>query len=203
MVNIKIMAKKQNDNKKTEDQSGADDAIGAMPSVAKDSMVAEVAEMQSELIKIKQEQIGLENQLKRAVADYQNLEKRVAEGRMELAKWATGELLQKILPILDHFEKAVSGAPEEDKKSGWFKGVEIALGQLRGLLRDEGLEEIVADPGSSPGTGSQFDPSLHEAVDTRDGEDGKILEVVEKGYRLNGKILKPARVIVGKKESND
>ncbi len=68
----------------------------------------------------------------------------------------------------------------------------MATLQLRQVLKDQGLEEIETD--------GDCDPGSHEAVDTRDGEDGKIIEVVEKGYKLNGKILKPARVVVGKKE---
>jgi molecular chaperone GrpE len=139
------------------------------------------------------------SQFKRALADYQNLEKRVAEGRSEMNSWAVTNLLTRIAQVLHYFDQAFKGVSEEEQSSAWFKGVKMANLQLQQVLQSEGLEEIKIDPGSPPGTGSQFDPALHEAVDTRDGEDGKILEVVEKGYMLNGKILKPARVIVGKK----
>lgn len=157
--------------------------------------------IQSELEQLKEVSLNLDNQLKRAVADYQNLEKRVAEGRSEMNSWAVTNLMQRIAQVMHYFDQAFKGVSEEEKQSSWFKGVQMANLQLAQVLQSEGLEEIKADPGSPPGTGSQFDPALHEAVDTRDGEDGKILEVVEKGYKLNGKILKPARVIVGKKES--
>lgn len=135
----------------------------------------------------------LENQLKRAVADYHNLEKRVSEGRSELTRWGTGELLVKILPTLDHLEQALSGAGETEKQSGWFRGVELAVKQLQSVLQSEGLGQIAAD--------GQFDPNLHEAVDTEVGEDNKILKVVRKGYTLNGKILRPAGVVVGRAAS--
>ncbi|MBU1032209.1 nucleotide exchange factor GrpE [Patescibacteria group bacterium] len=134
----------------------------------------------------------LEAQLKRAVADYHNLEKRVAEGRSELTKWGTGELLIKILPILDHLDKALSGANEQDQQSGWFQGVELTVKELKQVLESEGLGQIAAE--------GLFDPNLHEAVDIRGGEDNKILEVVRKGYTLNGKVLRPAQVVVGRKE---
>lgn len=147
---------------------------------------------EQELAKLKEDYKDLENRFKRALADYQNLEKRVQEGRAELAAWATSNLVQKLLPVMDHFDKAMSGASDEEKKSGWFKGVEISVQQLRVVLKDEGLELIEAD--------GQFDPTLHEAVDTRDGEHDKIIEVVEKGYRLGGKVVKPVRVVVGRKE---
>ena len=141
-----------------------------------------------------QEQFELVNsQFKRALADYHNLEKRVAEGRAELATWATSQLLQKLLPSLDYLEMATVGVSEDEKKSGWFKGVEMAVKQLTDTLKNEGLEQIEAD--------DQFDPSLHEAVDTREGQEGKILEMTRKGYMLNGKVLRPALVNVGRKES--
>ncbi len=134
----------------------------------------------------------LDNQLKRAVADYHNLEKRVAEGRSELTKWGTGELLVKILPTLDHLEQALGGASEQERQSGWFKGVELAVKQLYQVLQSEGLNQIAAE--------GLFDPNLHEAVDTREGNDNIILEVVRKGYTLNSKVLRPAGVVVGRKE---
>ncbi len=134
---------------------------------------------------------ALEDQLKRAVADYQNLEKRVAEGRSELTNWTTSELLRKILPVMDHLEKALLGMSDEDKQSGWAKGVVMAVGELKNVLLGEGLEQIVAD--------GQFDPNLHEAVDMEEGEHDKVLQVLEHGYKLRGKILRPAKVVVGRK----
>ncbi|OGE26829.1 nucleotide exchange factor GrpE [Candidatus Daviesbacteria bacterium RIFCSPHIGHO2_02_FULL_39_12] len=137
----------------------------------------------------------LENQLKRAVADYHNLEKRVAEGRSELTKWGTGELLVKLLPVLDHLEQVVDhGRPtlsEQNESKGWFQGVELAVKEFKGVLQSEGLSEIATD--------GQFDPGLHEAVDIQEGDDNIILRVVRRGYRLNGKVLRPAHVVVGRK----
>lgn len=132
----------------------------------------------------------LEAQLKRAVADYRNLELRISQGKSEFFAWATSELILKILPIVDNLEKAVGGVSEAEKSSGWFKGVELSVKQLQEILKSEGVEEIETD--------GQFDPSLHEAVDTKDGEDNMILEVVRKGYKLQGKVLRPAHVVVGK-----
>ena len=145
----------------------------------------------------------LEAQLKRAVADYHNLEKRIFEGRSELTKWGTCDLLTKLLPVLDHLDQALTGASETDKQSGWFKGVEMAVKEFKSVLESEGLEEITVDPSTSLRTGSVFNPSLHEALDTQVGEDNKILKVVKKGYNLNGKVLRPAGVVVGKRHSGE
>ena len=145
---------------------------------------------------IKQQRIEeLENQLKRAVADYQNLEKRVNEGRHELTNFVGMELVRKLLPVLDHLEQALSGISEQEKQSGWVKGVELAVKEFNGVLASEGLDQVATD--------GAFDPSLHEAVDTRDGENDMILEVVRKGYNLNGKVLRPAQVIVGRAASTE
>ena len=153
---------------------------------------ASLDQLKTELEQVRETAAMLEAQLKRAVADYQNLEKRVAEGRSQFSDWAITEMIKKMLPVLDNIDKALRGASEAERNSGWYKGVELSLKQLQEILRSEGLDEIEAD--------GQFDPALHEAVDTREGEGNKILEVVEKGYILGGKVLKPAKVIVGRKE---
>lgn len=187
---------KKDDKQHDEDIVVDDDVVSdASPGSEQDfdKLKQEFEEMQEQFS-------AMQNQLKRAVADYQNLEKRVVEGRTEWATWAGAELIQKILPSVDHLEKALAGATDEEKKSGWFRGTELSLKQLKETLKSEGLEQIVADPSTLLGTGSQFDPSLHEAVDTRDGEHDKILEVLDNGYLLNGKVLRPARVVVGRKQ---
>ncbi len=142
-------------------------------------------------IELEQRVADLENQLKRAVADYYNLEKRVSEGRSELTNYVGAELVKKLLPVLDHLEKALGGISEQEKQSGWVKGVELAVKEFETVLQSEGLSQIDAD--------GQFDPSLHEALDTKEGEDNMILEVVRKGYNLNNKVLRPAGVVVGRK----
>lgn len=190
---------------KQEENTGRDDArkdIKAEDIPDLNKLRKELEEAKQELNGVRSEQTNLENLLKRAVADYQNLEKRVAEGRQEINSWAVTNLMRQIAQVMHYFDQAFKGVSEEEQKSNWFKGVKMANLQLAQVLQSEGLEEIKADPSTGLGTGSQFDPALHEAVDTREGEDGKILEVVEKGYKLNGKILKPAKVVVGKKQDN-
>lgn len=150
------MAKKQTDNKETEEKMQA-----------------------------------LEGQLKRALADYQNLERRVHEDSMAVAFHLKEQVIGKILPVLDSLDQAVLGASENGQDSGWLKGVLMSIKQFRQVLSEEGLIEIDIS--------GNFDPKFHEAVEVREGEDGKILEVVQRGYTLNGKILRPAKVVVGKK----
>jgi molecular chaperone GrpE len=174
----------KNDQKQPDEELTDDVAPHVAP-------LPDVAEEADEIEELTKKVAEYDSKYKRALADYQNLEKRVAEGRSELAAWASAEVIKKILPVMDHFDKALSGATEEEAKSGWYKGVKMSVVQLQQVMRDEGLEQIETD--------GQFDPTLHEAVDTKEGKEGTILEVVEKGWKLNGKIVKPARVVVGKK----
>ena len=154
-----------------------------------------MAKKKDEQNQLKQRVADLENQLKRAVADYRNLEQRVSQGRSELTSFMGGELIKRLLPVVDHLEQALAGISEQERQSGWAKGVELAVKEFEQVLQSEGLGEIPAD--------GVFDPALHEAVDTRDGEDNKILEVVRKGYNLNGKVLRPAQVVVGRSTNNN
>lgn len=150
----------------------------------------ELTKVKQEFDELKQKFDAMDSQLKRALADYQNLEKRVAEGRSELTSWVGTSIIIKILPVMDHLDQAINGAEESGAGGGWLQGVKMAVKELRKVLEEEGLKPVQTEG---------FDPALHEAVDTKEGEDGKILEVVQMGYTLNDKVVKPAKVVVGKK----
>ena len=175
-------------DKKKQKKEQMDDAIENA------TKLAEVQVLQKQLAELKVDQEDARNQLKRAVADYQNLEKRVNEGRSELTQFVGAELVKRLLPVLDHLEQSLSGISEQEKQSGWVKGVVLAVKEFNQVLASEGLDQVATD--------GAFDPILHEAVDTRDGENDMILEVVRKGYNLNGKVLRPAQVIVGRSQDN-
>ena len=128
----------------------------------------------------------LEDQLKRALADYQNLEKRVEEERKLLSKLSASLLIEKLLPVLDNLEKAQVHLNDE--------GLEIVIKQFKEILTGEGVEEIAAE-------GAQFNPHYHEAVETQHGEhDNLVIKVLTKGYKIEDTILRPAKVIVSKKK---
>ena len=126
----------------------------------------------------------LEEKLKRALADYHNLEKRIEEERKLLSKLSASLLIEKLLPILDNLEQAQSHFNDQ--------GLEIVLKQFRDILQTEGVEEI-------PAVGVQFDPHLHEAVETQAGEqENRIARVLAKGYKIDNTVIRPAKVIVVK-----
>ncbi len=130
----------------------------------------------------------LENQLRRTLADYQNLERRIEEERKLLGKLTAALLIEKLLPVLDNIESAQKHLNDP--------GLDLVVKQFREVLDSEGVEEIHSE-------GQEFDPNLHEAIETQAGEeDNKIMKVLAKGYKIEDKVIRPARVIVSRKESN-
>lgn len=130
--------------------------------------------------------------LKRCQADFANYRKRVEEERKSFGAFANEALLLRLLPVLDNFKLATRHLPENLAGEEWVKGIEAIERQFEKTFEDEGLKEINS-------LGEKFDPSIHEAVSFADGEDGVVHSEVSKGYILNDKIVRPARVVVGKK----
>lgn len=136
--------------------------------------------------------------LRRMQADFENYRKRVLRESEQLKTRHSAEVIQDILPVLDNFERAMKAAIEHDQKL-LSEGVELVYNQLRDVLAKRGLCEIEAH-------GQPFDPSHHEAVLCRpseEHEEGTVMDVLEKGYRVDDTIVRPAKVVVseGKKNS--
>jgi len=130
----------------------------------------------------------LENNWKRALADYRNLEKRVAEEREMFFTFANSSLVLRILPILDNLESLVKHVDDE--------GLKMTIKDFKRILDEEGVKEIEAE-------GKDFDAELMEAIEKVEGAKDKVVEVLQKGYTMKEKILRPARVKVGSgKEQN-
>ncbi len=137
----------------------------------------------------------LENQLKRALADYANLQKRIEGERRELAEYFKSVCAFKFLPVIDSLEAALKTVNQE-AAGGIEQGLKLAAEQFKKVLEEEGVEEVKIGDG--------FNPSLHEAVEVVTGkQDNKIVEVVAKGYKLGEKILRPAKVKVEKREEKN
>ena len=126
----------------------------------------------------------------RIQAEFENYRKRAAREQERLITHAHERLVRELLPILDDLERALDAA-ERHEEAQLVEGVKLVEQSLRNALRKEGLLEIETD-----GT---FDPHVHEALLTQssdDAEPGSVLEVVQRGYRLGDKVVRPARVIV-------
>ncbi len=123
------------------------------------------------------------NKYKRVLADYQNLEKRTREERLEWIRGSNRELLLRFLPILDTLGLAVVHSKDQS--------IQVSLNQFLDILNQEGVTKIKT-------TGLDFNPSLMECIATVEGEEGKVIEEIRAGYLLNDKVLRPAQVKVGK-----
>ena len=123
----------------------------------------------------------LENQLKRALADYANLQKRIEDEKKTLIGFANAVLLAKFLDVLDNLEAA--------QKNIGSEGLDLVVKKFKDVLASEGVKEIPAE--------GDFNPHLHEGIATVEGEkDDQIAEVLQKGYFLGERVLRPARVKV-------
>jgi molecular chaperone GrpE len=128
---------------------------------------------------------------RRTKADFENYRKRVAGEARGAEQRGRAALVRELLPVLDNLERAL-GASDE-KQGALYEGVKLVLNELNGVLHRSGIESY--EP-----AGEQFDPDWHEAMMTRPGgakDVGKVVEVLEKGYRQDGQVLRPARVVVG------
>jgi molecular chaperone GrpE len=139
------------------------------------------------------------DRLLRTTADFENFKKRAARERIETAQSAAAALIQKLLPVLDHFEMAQAAAQTAQVPQGGIEslqaGVAMIQQQLNTVLVETGVEEIDA-------AGKPFDPALHEAVsqiESSEVPEGHVVQQLRKGYKLKERLLRPATVIVAKK----
>ena len=125
----------------------------------------------------------------RVQADFENYRKRAVRDQERLVAHAHERLVRELLPILDDLERAL-GAAEMHEEAKLIEGVKLVEKSLRSALRKEGLVEIPTD--------GPFDPHVHEALlaQPSDAEPGSVLEVVQRGYRVGDRVVRPARVIV-------
>jgi len=124
----------------------------------------------------------------RIQADFENYRKRAAREAAAAGERAKSGLVRELLPIVDNLERALTSA--EDGEQHLAEGVRLVHSELIAVLERNGIQQF--DP-----AGDRFDPTEHEALSVRnDGEPGVVLEVVERGYRANGTVLRPARVVV-------
>lgn len=125
----------------------------------------------------------------RAKADFLNYKKDEAGRIAELMDYFRIQQILEILKVVDNWDRAMKHKPEEIKNSVWLKGIEMIENQLKELLKSEGVEEIKT-------IGEKFNPEIHEVIEETDGSgaSGEILEVLEKGYTLNGKLIRPSKI---------
>jgi molecular chaperone GrpE len=146
-------------------------------------------ELEERLAKTEQERDEYLADLQRVAADFENYRKRVARDQENLVARAHERLVKELLPVLDDLERALEAAAEHEEAK-LEEGVRLVHRELEEALAKEGLIEIE--------TNGKFDPHKHEALLTQpsDEDEGAIIEVLQKGYRLGDRVLRPARVVI-------
>lgn len=126
----------------------------------------------------------------RTAAEYDNYRKRCVKEREEFTRYATRNLLEELLPVVDHFEMGMQMA-EKEKGSMLYIGMEMVQKQLQDFLNAQGVEPIPTEPGMP------FDHNLHEAIQSEasDQPEGSVLRILRPGYKLKGKLLRPVNVV--------
>jgi molecular chaperone GrpE len=142
-----------------------------------------IEDLEHKVTELESNLIQMENNWKRALADYTNQQKRLNEERDEIRTRANEMLVLNLLPVLDNMEMLI--------KHNEDAGFKMIFKEMLKTLKEAGLEEIDV-------IGKELDVKTMEAIDTEEGEENKIIKIDRKGYFLNGKLIRPAKVIVGK-----
>jgi molecular chaperone GrpE len=155
----------------------------------------EIRELQEALEETQVELDEAKDKYLRLFAEFENYKKRNTKERIELMKTAAQDTIVAILPVLDDFDRAKKSAEDENTEEVFSEGVKLVYEKLYKVLGGKGLKTMDTD-------GEVFDPELHEAITeipaADDSMKGKIVDTVEKGYFLNDKIIRFAKVVVGK-----
>ena len=159
----------------------------------------EVQELEAKLKAKEKETAENYDKFVRAVAELDNYKKFAAREKADVIKYANENIIKDILPILDSLDRALGHAEESSDIKKFIEGIEMIRGQLLKRLEKYGVELIES-------VGKEFDPNLHEAVQTVESsehEENRILEEFEKGYLLNKRLLKAPKVSVAKKKPEE
>jgi molecular chaperone GrpE len=158
-----------------------------------------IVELEAALSKTKEEARENYDRFLRSAAELDNYKKRVAKEKADLIRYGNEELLKALLPVIDNLERALEHATGQGNEEGIRGGVEMTLQQFLQILQRFGVTPITAE-------GERFDPTRHEAVmeqTTGDHAPGHVVSELEKGYLLNDRLVRPAKVIVAKAHEDE
>lgn len=174
------------DAKKSADEAAEPDTTGEKTTIdSKDE----------EIKKLQEQNLELNDKFMRLFSEFDNFRKRTIKEKIDLSKTASEDVLSALLPLLDDLERAAATKiSESQEEKSILTGIELILNKFRTLLNQKGVEEIKAKA-------MPFDTDFHEAIThmpaPSEAEKGMVLEVVQKGYLLNGKVIRFAKVVVG------
>jgi molecular chaperone GrpE len=153
-----------------------------------------------ELSKLRQERDELYQRLARSTADFKNSQKRLEQEKELSLQFANSRLVTTLLPVIDNFERALAVDASKTDVAAVLKGMQIVLDQFTTLLKQQNIEIIAPAPGDA------FDPTMHTAVMQQESDkfkDHSVIQMLQKGYAMHGRMLRPASVIVSISKTKD
>ena len=153
-----------------------------------------IGRLKEENSSLKQQLGEYQDMVKRTMADYDNYRKRTQKEKDNISLYANEKLIMDLLPIIDNMERAVDSFNDDPAFKDYYEGINMVLKQIHQLLDKYNVKEIKA-------VGEEFDPYLHHAVaqvEDEDCESNIVIEVLQKGYKLNDKVIRPSMVKVAK-----
>lgn len=172
----------------------SEEASAATPSAAAEAPDP-CAELRRQLEEAQAKANDYLDQWRRTAAEFSNYKKRNEREWIEAQKFATAGFIKRLLPVLDDLDRAFANLPDHLKDDNWAGGIRLVHQKLSNLLEQEGVTIIEKETGC-------FDPSCHEAIayeERCECQDGDIIDVVQKGYRMGERVLRPAQVRVAKR----
>ncbi len=152
-------------------------------------------ETEKEVTQLREEVAQLKDKSMRLLAEFENYKKRTIKERIESSKMAGQEVFISLLPVLDDFDRAIKSINSASDVEALKEGVNLIYSKFKGIVETQGLKEMKS-------LGEAFDTDLHEAITSIEApteeQKGKVLDELEKGYYLNEKIIRYAKVVVGK-----
>lgn len=179
----------------TPEETPPEEMPGAATTNEEELVVEETPEeaLTKEVASLKESLQQMEDKFLRAQAEIANITRRNKTEREQLSRFRSQDLAKGILTSLDNLERALAAEVSDEQGTALKKGVEMVLASLKQALKEEGVVEI-------PASGEKFDPNLHQAVQTLPADDehpaDTVVQVLQKGYQLHERVLRPAMVIV-------
>jgi molecular chaperone GrpE len=179
------------DKKKHKHEENGDEAqtVAEELTVLEEQVKAEIGALQNQLKEAEVKASEFKDGWLRSQAEFQNYKNRIMRDNEMMYTSMKGDIIKKVLPALDDLERALQNRPAEN---AWASGIDLIARKLQNILDAEGVKRIVAE-------GSPFDPNFHEAISlepNNDVESGHVIEVVQNGYMLGDRVIRPAHVRV-------
>ncbi|WP_408006843.1 nucleotide exchange factor GrpE [Pseudalkalibacillus sp. A8] len=184
------LQEKEESNEESQEEAAAEKA-----EESNDEAIEIENEEDNRVTELEKELEDIKNRMIRVQADYDNFRRRTREEKEAAAKYRAQGIVEGLLPVIDNFERALNVQTDSEQIDSYHQGMKMVYNQLIEVLKNEGVEEV-------PGEGEAFDPHQHQAVMQvqEDGyEDNTVVEVLQKGFKLKDRVVRPAMVKVNSK----